>query len=367
MDQTFESAAERFGGPVRPDAPGGDALDGEPVFAEIEVAARRTPAQEFRDANGNVRELAPAKEPNWYEVQRLAESALGRSRDLRIAGMLARASLNLHGLPGLADTLGMIHAWVSSFWPDIHPVLDPDDGFDPLFRINSLAVLAAETGLLRDLRAAPFAAARGAGCCSVREAELALGLAEPREDEEHPSADELRAIVRAALAEGAMNSADAVIRAARMLQAAFRERVLEMPGSPHTDFLNLEPLIDRLAPLARLLAQEAAFDEGARNPSGVTEEADQPSPIAGHTMSATEATVPRAASSAIASRRDAVQALERVCRWLDDNEPTNPAQFLIRRAQRLMQMSFVDIVSELAPEARDSIQKITGAAVIDGD
>jgi len=367
VSKAFESAAERFGGPVRPDAPGGDALDGEPVFGEIETAARRTPAQEFRDANGNVRELAPGKEPDWREVHRLAESALQRTRDFRIAGMLARASLNLHGLAGLADALEMLRSWVTQLWHDTHPLLEAEDDFDPLFRINALALLAAESGVLRDLRAVPLVTTRALGRCSVREAELALGLADPREDEEYPSADELRALVRAAIAEGAPDSASPVIEAARALQAAFRLRVLETPRAAHADFLNLEPLIDRLAPLARLLAQDGAGDTAEAVPPNPAREPDPQSHAGGQTMSATATPRSQPAVDSIGNRRDAVQALERVCRWLDDNEPTNPAQFLIRRAQRLMQMSFVDIVKELAPEARDSIEKITGSPLADSD
>ena len=54
--------------------------------------------------------------------------------------------------------------------------------------------------------------------------------------------------------------------------------------------------------------------------------------------------------------------LDRVCDYLDRHEPTNPAPLLIRRAQRLMTMNFLEIVREMAPEGLDSLQKITGVA-----
>ena len=63
----------------------------------------------------------------------------------------------------------------------------------------------------------------------------------------------------------------------------------------------------------------------------------------------------------IRTRADAVRALERVCDFLARNEPTNPAPLLIRRAQRIMTMPFIEIIRELAPEAMGQVENITGA------
>ena len=62
----------------------------------------------------------------------------------------------------------------------------------------------------------------------------------------------------------------------------------------------------------------------------------------------------------IRSREDAIRELERVCVWLERHEPANPAPLLIRRAQRLLQMGFIDILRDLAPEGMSSIEKIAG-------
>ena len=63
----------------------------------------------------------------------------------------------------------------------------------------------------------------------------------------------------------------------------------------------------------------------------------------------------------IRSREDALRALERVCDFLARNEPTNPAPLLIRRAQRVMTMPFLDIIRELAPDAAGQVETITGS------
>ncbi|MEO6269941.1 MAG: type VI secretion system protein TssA, partial [Lautropia sp.] len=62
----------------------------------------------------------------------------------------------------------------------------------------------------------------------------------------------------------------------------------------------------------------------------------------------------------IRSREDAVRELDRICAYLERHEPANPAPLLIRRAQRLVQMNFLDILRDLAPEGMSSIEKIAG-------
>ena len=64
----------------------------------------------------------------------------------------------------------------------------------------------------------------------------------------------------------------------------------------------------------------------------------------------------------INSREDASRALERVCEWIERNEPSNPAPLLIRRAQRLMSKSFIDIIRDLAPGGVEDIEKLAGSA-----
>ena len=64
---------------------------------------------------------------------------------------------------------------------------------------------------------------------------------------------------------------------------------------------------------------------------------------------------------AIGSREDAVRVLGAVCEWIERQEPSNPAPLLIRRAQRLMSKSFVDLVRDLAPEGLTQLERLVGA------
>ena len=62
----------------------------------------------------------------------------------------------------------------------------------------------------------------------------------------------------------------------------------------------------------------------------------------------------------IRSREDAIRVLDLVCKYIERNEPTNPAPLLIKRAQRLMSLGFLDIIKELAPDGMGQIEVITG-------
>ena len=60
------------------------------------------------------------------------------------------------------------------------------------------------------------------------------------------------------------------------------------------------------------------------------------------------------------NREDAVKAIDLVCQYLERTEPTSPAQLLLRRAQRLIDKNFLELVKELAPEALNEVAKIMG-------
>jgi type VI secretion system protein ImpA len=73
-----------------------------------------------------------------------------------------------------------------------------------------------------------------------------------------------------------------------------------------------------------------------------------------------EANLASPASGDIRDRDDAARQLERICLFFERTEPGNPAPLLIRRAQRLMNKSFVEIIQELAPESEQQIRHLAG-------
>jgi type VI secretion system protein ImpA len=65
-------------------------------------------------------------------------------------------------------------------------------------------------------------------------------------------------------------------------------------------------------------------------------------------------------SGPVRTRADALRVLDGVCVYLERNEPSNPAPLFIRRAQRLMSKSFVEIVEELLPDSISNLERVAG-------
>ena len=68
----------------------------------------------------------------------------------------------------------------------------------------------------------------------------------------------------------------------------------------------------------------------------------------------------KAALGSVSSREDALRAIDMVCDYLDRTEPTNPAQLFLRRARRLINHNFLQLIKELAPEALNEAARIMG-------
>lgn len=362
---------------ISADSPCGESLEYDPAFAELEIAARGKPEQHF----GNT--LVPAQEPDWRQVHEKALALMARTRDLRICVLLARAQAVLEGLPGLTEGLELMRQLLEQHWDHVHPQLDAEDDNDPILRMNALAALVDPAGLLRDLRSVPFIRSP-AGTCSIRDAELALGITRPADDQQPPlTRTQLAGLVRAHAAMGGRNEPLRAYETA----AALNSVLLHKAG--HHQALDLGPLMQKLKPLAAFHAEAAgeaaALVTGLAGKSAQSDAAgDEPdgrgAPAGGDDGGADDGIGGRpgvagglgggsaASASGVAaggpapirSREDAIRELERVCAWLERHEPANPAPLLVRRAQRLLQMNFIDILRDLAPEGMSSIEKIAG-------
>ena len=65
-------------------------------------------------------------------------------------------------------------------------------------------------------------------------------------------------------------------------------------------------------------------------------------------------------SGEIRSTKDVMQALERICVYYDRHEPSSPIPLLLRRAQRLVDKKFLEIIEDLSPDAMKQVQQVSG-------
>jgi type VI secretion system protein ImpA len=153
--------------PIGEASPCGDDLEYDADFTALTTSAQGKPEQQFGDT------VIPAVEPEWREVAEQSDALLRRSKDVRPAVLLLRASTRLQGLAGFVAGLELLTGLLDKFWEGIHPKLDADDDNDPTMRLNALAPLGDEAMVLRDLYDAQVGIAPGVGPIRVRDIAIA--------------------------------------------------------------------------------------------------------------------------------------------------------------------------------------------------
>ena len=321
--------------PLAVDLPSGDDLVYDPAFVAMELAGAGKPERQYGDR------IYPEEAPDWTAVHELAAALAGRTRDLRVAVWLTRSGARLQGLAGFAQGLALVRGLIDGLWDSVHPMLDASEGNDPTMRLNAIAPLGFPAAALADLRAAALAPIRGS--LTVRDIELGLGRAEAQPGESVPTEAGVVQALQALLPQhpDVVAHAAAAREAAAAITAAL-DREVGAGQSPD------------LAGLNSLLVLLVASLDRARGVSGATAELQPPG----------SAALPSAGadSGVIRNRADAASALERVCEWIERNEPSHPAPLLIRRAQRLLDKSFLEIVRDLAPDGLSQVELIAGPA-----
>ena len=334
--------------PLDDEAPSGPDLEYDPEFQNLERTA--TPKAE-RAVGDSVK---TAEEPDWDKVNSLGESLFGRSRDLRVAAHLTAAWTRMHGLAGWADGLALVRGLLENLWDTVHPQLDAEDDNDPTARVNAVMPLADMQGVLGYFRATPFVQSPRLGRFSLRDLRIANGTLKVAADDESslPSMTDIEACCLDCSEEQLMAAASATAAAmehARAIDTAFNDRI----GTAGPD---LKPLLGEIFELKKFLDGEVAKRAPASDgeSSGGTEEGDG-APAGGGGSAGT-------AGGRIETPQDVIKKLDEICEYYERREPSSPVPHILRRAQRLVGMNFVDLMKDLAPGGLSEFQVISGSS-----
>lgn len=277
--------------------PCGPELRWEDAFQAVAEAAAAVERPPSKAGDAWARVDWPGQRERILELAR-------KGRDLRVWVWLARSLLASDGPAGLAQGLELIVRGLERFW-DILPPVDPEeprpaDRF--MARLNALAELGASSAHnMPDAIAARRATA-------------------------HLVEDLRTGAVRAPAHEAVAR----VVALLDRLEALVRERF----GPGEDPQLGFEVLRSTLAGLAR----------------------SPPEGPAGGGRTAAAETLP----AAVGSRAEVVRALDLVLAYYAGNEPASPVPLLIQRAKRLVNMSFLDAIKELAPAGLKELQAVAG-------
>lgn len=370
--------------------PCGIDLEYDPAFLELAALASGKPERQFETA---------ADEPPWREVMDRAAAQLGRSKDLRLALIHARAATHVAGLAGFHTGLRLLLGLLERYWDGLYPPLDIEDGNDPALRVNALAALADpytpfddHSTLLHDLRSAEVCRTRGERL-TVRDILIAQGRLAAPEGASGMTLQFVQGVLGAALAQDANALIDAL--ALPQVVEALANRMTERFGAENAPSLTMMMgIAQSVASAGRVaLAQaEAEAQAKAAEAQAVAEaEAEAQAVAKAEAEAGTDAEAeakpsdaqtaakaemaqreppvetgqrvepaPICCGGALATREDAIRLLESVCAFIERTEPTNPAPLLIRRARALMDKDFIAIMQDLAPDGLAQLRLIAG-------
>lgn len=322
--------------PVSADAPSGEDLEYDASYLELERVAQGQPERQMGDS------VLAAEPPDWRAVREMACQLCSRTKDLRVAIYLVQSSIALDGLPGFAQSLGLVRELLAQYWDDLHPQLDADDDNDPTFRINALAGLNAET-ILRLLREAELIRSRAFGPVSVRAALNASGLLSFAS--ETLSSEQLSAAFRDC-EEERLDSLRATLNEILGALGEIETLVSSKVGSRQgVDLQTLAQVIKQML----LVMSEHAPSSSASQSADMSESADQQQ----------DGSAPRV-SGEVRSRDDVLRALDKIIEYYARHEPSSPLPVLLSRARGLVDADFATIVRNLIPDGFSQFENLRG-------
>ena len=344
--------------PIPGDAPQGTDIR-EDFTAQSPYNRLRDARSEARDAEkmietGNPDARDPA--PMWRSVRDLGLKTLAETaKDLEVAAWVTEAYVRSHGLSGLAAGAKLIAGLAENFWDDVFPL--PDD-YGVETRVAPVTGLNGRDGngsLMQPLYKIPlfprpdgspvaFYQYQGSEQLTALDAErkqqrIDAGAIPFEDIEKEARLQGSRALVK--LRVDATEALDAWQEMANILD----EKASDDPPSTSA----IRDLIRRMLEIAN---RYAPAEEGAA-PDGGDADADGGGGAlvaGGGGMMVAGISVPM---GAVASREDALRALENIATFFRKTEPLSPLSYTLDEAVRRGRMSWPDLLEEIVAD-RDS-------------
>ncbi len=336
--------------PVSAEQPCGPDLSNDPAFDELATIAKGKAEVEM----GTV--TAPAEPPDWRELRTKSAAFLGRSKHLQVAMMQCVSLLRTDGLAGFRDGIQFIRGLLEQQWAALHPQLDPDDQNDPTQRLNILSALNAVGGpfggwvtIVDNLYAADICQTKGMPPLTFRQLLDAKAKVAGA-----PDYGKLAASVRAADKELLAAKHQALTESLEVVQGIDQFLTTTLGNGGTISFQPLEnTLAELLKELQPFVAGEVSGEAGAA--AGTSAEGASGGAVAGGGSLMVKGSV--------CSRDDVVRAIDSICEYYAQVEPSSPLPLLLRRAQKMVKMNFVQLMQELSLATVETLRPSMGSAV----
>jgi type VI secretion system protein ImpA len=329
-----------FSGPVTKDNPGGEDLEQTPFLAEFE--SQRLFGQ-MSPLSGDLRRESDGpgqpKVIDWRKVRDRSAEALARSRDLRVLPYLAAATIRLEGLVPFLGLFPLIAQWLKDLPDDVYPRFDGDG----IAQANALSSWADPMAVAEPFRRTPFIKHRQLGAFSLRDLDLAQGkISAPGGDTEPTPESQIMAAINGAEQADLEELSAAGAAALESIDYAISSMRDRTQGAATPD---LGRIRDPIKSMTELVTAEIALRNGGGEAVGAEGGAGAPGsgPI-----------------GSIRSRQDAIRALNAVAAYFREQEPSSAVPIFVDRATRLIGLDFLEMMSDVAPDALTEIRHVGG-------
>lgn len=344
----MDASTLKYGTFVSQLSPCGENMEYDPRMMALEEDIVGKPEQQMGDS------IIPATPPNWKDILKNAASLLEDTRDLRVFIYWTAAQLAREGLSGLYEGLQHILYFSTEAWDELWPV--PDDG-DVQERLSAFALLSPMAGsfdadmtvvqLLLDQK---LCFSHAVGSYSLRDI---------REAQETGN-EEARKLIRAAYLdspeaelEKVRTCIDNILQCLRDIRECYDNHGMGTPDLRMiTDIVKEMQLFYKSQPAEQPEAPAPVVSEA---PSASVSAA--PAASAGP-LAAVPVALPAAAPGVINGRQDAIRTMKALCQWFEENEPSSPVPYFLKRAIRCVGANLFDIVEDLAPQMKEQLKLI---------
>lgn len=303
----------------------------------------------------------------WREIQKTALELSTRTHDLRVAMLLTQALLHSDGIIGFHDGLKLLQGLIERYWDTLHPQLDVEDKNDPFFtRVNILEELCNWQIMIKPLMKATMCASRAVGRFNLRDIRIATGIKinelvlTDKEKNSPAGLETIKAAFKDCEFEDLLAKKEAIGASLQSINSIETWFMKKAGSARAPDFSKLsvilkemdgffeKRLVGRSSSKPSKLKQklEPENNKAVSNPKLVE-------PVAGQLDKPMEM---------INNRQDVIRMLDQICTYYAQNEPGSPVPLMLKRARKLVEKNFLDIVQDLAPKSAAEIKTLISGA-----
>jgi type VI secretion system protein ImpA len=308
----------------------------------------------------------------WREIKQSALELSKRTHDLRVAMLLTRALLHRDGIIGFHDGLKLLQGLIERYWDTLHPQIDAEDKNDPFFtRVNILEELCDWQIMIKPLMKATMCASRAVGRFNLRDIRIASGIKIDElvlTDEEKKSPvglETIKAAFKDCEIEDLLAKKEAIGISLQRINSIETGLMKKVGSARAPDFSRLTVILTEMDDFfEKQLAGRVSSTSSALKQKQKPEK--NKNTVSSPQLVEPSAGQPDKPMEMINNRQDVIRMLDQICTYYEQNEPASPVPLLLRRARRLVEKDFFEIMQDLAPKSAAEIKTLIGEANDDG-